>query len=181
MHWIWFFISTKFWVIDVAKTKATSNKSVFSRALGWVWGLWHQDWWNLQVCKLASICQRSAVNKTWFFLIILVCQQAPWKVGFLLERNNLIWWCHFFLQGSLYSNISSSSYDLFLTSATGDGVKLWDLRSPRYVVAFASRSYYDRFNKSGVIGCNFSLEQGMWLMCQTAHHSILANGRIYFI
>ena len=157
-------------MVDVTKTNATSNETVFSRALGHL-----QGYVNWLPFVIKAVCDKPIIIKP------NLPRLCVWKVGFRLVRSNFIWWCHFFFKGSLYSNISSSSYDLFLTSATGDGVKLWDLRSPRYVVPFASWGNYDHFNKSGVIGCLYSLEQGMWLMCQKAHHSILANGRIYLI
>jgi len=36
-----------------------------------------------------------------------------------------------FYQGSQYASNSTAAYDLFLTSAVTDGLKLWDLRSNR--------------------------------------------------
>jgi len=36
-------------------------------------------------------------------------------------------------QGSQYASNSNSAYDLFLTSAITDGLKLWDLRSNRFI------------------------------------------------
>lgn len=40
-------------------------------------------------------------------------------------------------QGSQYVSISNAVYDLFLTSAVTDGLKLWDLRSNRFVCALS--------------------------------------------
>ena len=36
-----------------------------------------------------------------------------------------------FFQGSAYVTHPSEAYDLFLTSAIADGIKLWDLRTDR--------------------------------------------------
>ncbi len=36
-------------------------------------------------------------------------------------------------QGSKYITHASESYDLFLTSAVMEGIKLWDLRTNRYI------------------------------------------------
>jgi len=38
-----------------------------------------------------------------------------------------------FYQGSQYASNSTAAYDLFLTSAVTDGLKLWDLRSNRFI------------------------------------------------
>ena len=35
------------------------------------------------------------------------------------------------LQGTVYSTLPYSAYDLFLTEAINDGIKLWDLRTQR--------------------------------------------------
>jgi len=45
------------------------------------------------------------------------------------------------MQGSQYVSNSNAVYDLFLTSAVTDGLKLWDLRSNRFIsrVYFLSR------------------------------------------
>jgi len=45
----------------------------------------------------------------------------------------------------------SEAYDLFLTSAASDGIKLWDLRTDRCV-----RKYNGHMNRSHTVGVAFS-------------------------
>ncbi|XP_028409682.1 WD repeat-containing protein 27-like isoform X2 [Dendronephthya gigantea] len=54
-------------------------------------------------------------------------------------------------QGSKTFSLPSQSYDLFLTAAIGDGVKIWDLRSTRCV-----RKYEGHVNRSHPIGVAWS-------------------------
>uniref|UniRef100_A0A8C5SJZ3 Uncharacterized protein n=1 Tax=Laticauda laticaudata TaxID=8630 RepID=A0A8C5SJZ3_LATLA len=48
--------------------------------------------------------------------------------------------CLFFLQGSSFSCQPHEAYNLFLTAAIGDGIKLWDLRTLRCERRFEGHS-----------------------------------------
>ena len=57
----------------------------------------------------------------------------------------------FMTQGSMFVSHPSSAYDLFLTAAVADGIKLWDLRTNRCV-----RRYDGHVNRSQPVGLDIS-------------------------
>lgn len=54
-------------------------------------------------------------------------------------------------QGSMFVSHPPNAYDLFLTAAVGDGIKLWDLRTNRCV-----RRYDGHVNRSQPVGVAIS-------------------------
>lgn len=58
--------------------------------------------------------------------------------------------CHT-TQGSMFVTHPPSAYDLFLTAAVADGIKLWDLRTNRCV-----RRYDGHVNRSQPVGLALS-------------------------
>ena len=57
----------------------------------------------------------------------------------------------FMTQGSMFVSHPPSAYDLFLTAAVTDGIKLWDLRTNRCV-----RRYDGHVNRSQPVGLDIS-------------------------
>ena len=57
----------------------------------------------------------------------------------------------FTTQGSMFVSHPPSAYDLFLTAAVADGIKLWDLRTNRCV-----RRYDGHVNRSQPVGLDIS-------------------------
>jgi len=53
-------------------------------------------------------------------------------------------------KGSQYVSNSNDVYDLFLTSAVTDGLKLWDLRSNRFVSLSLFRMVIDYYCQKNI-------------------------------
>ena len=91
-----------------------------------------------KLCLKCIFCIRNkyiskCCNQPMYLILAIPTISGPDLKG---DFNVLVYWTFHlcYLQGSAYASQPPSAYDLFVTAAASDCIKLWDLRSNRQVL-----------------------------------------------